>query len=59
MSLAETIRRGRPLRLLSALGSAFVAAPRSTVIQPGPIHGGLTSDPAAQLGALVQTLVLA
>jgi hypothetical protein len=37
----------------------FVCAPRSTVIQPGPVHGGLTADPEAQLRSLVQTLVVA
>jgi hypothetical protein len=36
----------------------WLAAPRSTVLQPGPIHGGLTTDPAGQLDHLVQTLVL-
>lgn len=35
----------------------FLAAPRSTVIQPGPIHGGVTDDPAAELGRLVHRLV--
>ena len=35
----------------------FLSAPRSTVVQPGPIHGGLTSDPAAQLARLLDTLV--
>ena len=35
----------------------FLSAPRSTVVQPGPIHGGLTSDPAAHLGRLLSTLV--
>jgi hypothetical protein len=35
----------------------FLTAPRSTVVQPGPIHGGLTSDPAAELTALVARLV--
>ena len=35
----------------------FLSAPRSTVLQPGPIHGGLTSDPAAQLARLLETLV--
>lgn len=35
----------------------FLSAPRSTVVQPGPIHGGLTSDPAAQLAHLLDTLV--
>ncbi len=36
----------------------FLSAPRSTVIQPGPVHGGLTTDPATQLSSLAQTLVL-
>jgi hypothetical protein len=35
----------------------FVSAPRSTVVQPGPIHGGLTSDPARELGHLLDRLV--
>jgi hypothetical protein len=36
----------------------FLAAPRSTVVQPGPVHGGLTSDPASELTALVARLVM-
>ena len=35
----------------------FLGAPRSTVVQPGPIHGGLTADPAAQLDHLLDRLV--
>ena len=35
----------------------FLSAPRSTVVQPGPIHGGVTSDPAAQLDHLLASLV--
>ncbi len=35
----------------------FLAAPRSTVVQPGPIHGGLTTDPAAELVDLAARLV--
>ena len=35
----------------------FLSAPRSTVVQPGPVHGGLTADPAAQLDHLLATLV--
>lgn len=35
----------------------FLKAPRSTVIQPGPVHGGVTPDPAAQLARLLTTLV--
>jgi hypothetical protein len=35
----------------------FIRAPRSTVVQPGPVHGGLTEDPAAELARLLMTLV--
>jgi hypothetical protein len=48
---------GRPS--LDTLGQRFgwVAAPRSTVVQPGPVHGGLTGDPAAELQRLLARLV--
>jgi Protein of unknown function (DUF3037) len=44
---------GRPL------GERFrwLTAPRSAVVQPGPVHGGLTGDPAAELDHLFATLV--
>lgn len=35
----------------------FLKAPRSTVVQPGPVHGGLTADPAADLERLRDVLV--
>jgi hypothetical protein len=35
----------------------FVKAPRSTVVQPGPVHGGTTDDPDRQLDHLVDRLV--
>ena len=35
----------------------FLKAPKSTVIQPGPVHGGLAADPAAELLRLRQHLV--
>ncbi len=35
----------------------WLSAPRSTVVQPGPVHGGLTADPAAQLAVLLAHLV--
>jgi len=35
----------------------WVSAPRSTVVQPGPVHGGLTSDPARELDRLLERLV--
>jgi len=35
----------------------FLKAPRSTVVQPGPVHGGLTADPAVELERLLDVLV--
>lgn len=35
----------------------FLKAPRSTVVQPGPVHGGITEDPAAELARLLTLLV--
>jgi hypothetical protein len=35
----------------------WLIAPRSTVVQPGPVHTGLTADPAAETGRLLDLLV--
>ncbi|AOS63445.1 DUF3037 domain-containing protein [Actinoalloteichus hymeniacidonis] len=35
----------------------WLTAPRSTVVQTGPVHAGLTDDPAAELERLTTTLV--
>ncbi|MFG3025983.1 DUF3037 domain-containing protein [Streptomyces sp. NPDC048254] len=35
----------------------WLAAPRSTVVQPGPVHTGLTLDPAAETERLLELLV--
>ena len=35
----------------------FLRAPRSTVVQPGPVHGGLTTDPGRQLEHLLAAYV--
>jgi len=35
----------------------FLKAPRSTVVQPGPVHGGTTTDPTAELTRLLDRLV--
>lgn len=35
----------------------FLKAPRSTVVQPGPVHGGTTDDPAAEVERLLGLLV--
>lgn len=42
------------------LGTRFglLKAPRSTVLQPGPVHGGVTDDPARTLEHLLDQLVL-
>jgi hypothetical protein len=36
----------------------WLTAPRSTVIQPGPIHTGLTNDPDGDVERLLRILVL-
>jgi Protein of unknown function (DUF3037) len=42
------------------LGPRFrwLTAPRSTVVQPGPVHTGLTADPDADADRLLRLLVL-
>ena len=42
------------------LGTRFglLKAPRSTVVQPGPVHGGTTDDPAAELRRLLAAYAL-
>ncbi|MCM2577447.1 DUF3037 domain-containing protein [Streptomyces meridianus] len=35
----------------------WLIAPRSTVVQPGPVHTGLTTDPAAEAERLLGLLV--
>jgi hypothetical protein len=42
------------------LGERFrwLTSPRSTIVQPGPVHSGLTTDPAAELDRLLARLVL-
>jgi hypothetical protein len=49
--------RGQPG--LERLGQRFgwIIAPRSTVVQPGPVHGGLCQDPAVELERLLARLV--
>ncbi|MGH2928989.1 MAG: DUF3037 domain-containing protein [Solirubrobacteraceae bacterium] len=50
--------REGPLAELS-IGECFrwLTAPRSAIVQPGPVHAGITSDPAADLDRLFTTLV--
>ncbi|MDT0343858.1 DUF3037 domain-containing protein [Streptomyces litchfieldiae] len=35
----------------------WLIAPRSTVVQPGPVHTGLTADPPGELDRLLRVLV--
>ncbi|QEU95860.1 DUF3037 domain-containing protein [Streptomyces kanamyceticus] len=35
----------------------WLIAPRSTVVQPGPVHTGLTADPTAEADRLLDLLV--
>ena len=35
----------------------WLTAPRSTVVQPGPVHTGLTADPVAETERLFRLLV--
>ncbi|MFJ4923157.1 DUF3037 domain-containing protein [Streptomyces sp. NPDC088725] len=35
----------------------WLIAPRSTVVQPGPVHTGLTADPKAETERLLELLV--
>jgi hypothetical protein len=36
----------------------WLTAPRSTVVQAGPVHTGLTRDPDAEIDGLLRSLVL-
>ena len=44
---------------LATQGKRFgwLSAPRSTVLQPGPVHGGAADDPSAEADRLVDHLV--
>lgn len=46
---------GRGLPTLETPGQRYgwITAPRSTVVQPGPRHGGVCADPATELRRLV------
>ena len=50
---------GGPTATQLTLGERFrwLTAPRSTIVQAGPVHTGLTGDPATDLDRLVDLLV--
>jgi hypothetical protein len=49
--------RGGPAGQSPGARFRWLTAPRSTIVQPGPVHSGLTADPAAELRHLFDTLV--
>ncbi|HET9658406.1 MAG TPA: DUF3037 domain-containing protein [Kineosporiaceae bacterium] len=48
---------GQPARRRPRERFGWLTAPRSTVVQPGPVHSGLTADPVAELERLLTALV--
>jgi hypothetical protein len=54
----RAVRGEGPAAVLSP-GERFrwLTAPRSTVLQPGPVHTGLTGDPEAEIDRLAARLV--
>jgi hypothetical protein len=58
-SVADGLAEGGPIaRLDQAERFHWLSSPGSTMIQPSPVHTGLTSDPAATLDRLFRELVL-
>jgi hypothetical protein len=62
LSMIEAVCHGDESAGEAAVGDlgkrfGWLAAPRSTALQPGPVHGGLTVDPAAELLHLTEALV--
>jgi hypothetical protein len=60
-AIADTCtREGIGPAAVEDIGRRFrwLTSPRSTVVQAGPVHTGLTADPAAETQRLLQLLVL-
>jgi hypothetical protein len=59
LSAGTSARTSAGTPAASSLGERFrwLTAPRSTIVQPGPVHPGLTDDPAVELGRLFDLLV--
>jgi hypothetical protein len=56
-AIDQTCRGGGPAGRSPGARFRWLTSPRSTIVQPGPVHGGLTGDPAAELRHLFDTLV--
>jgi hypothetical protein len=58
VGIAEGDPAAGPIAVLSAPERFhWLVSPSSTIIQPSPVHTGLTADPAATLEHLFRTLV--
>lgn len=63
LDILEMVAAGDPAggaiaRLPAAERFGWLTAPSSTIVQPGPVHAGLTADPAAALDRLFTELVV-
>jgi Protein of unknown function (DUF3037) len=56
-AVEEGCHAGRPAEEPPGVRFRWLTAPRSTMVQPGPVHSGLTIDPAAELTRLFDDLV--
>lgn len=60
-AIARVCRGGAEAGALGALSQVerfhWLVAPRSTIIQPSPVHAGRCADPAATLDALIARMV--
>ncbi|MGH2379811.1 MAG: DUF3037 domain-containing protein [Candidatus Limnocylindria bacterium] len=54
---AGEVERGPLAEMSQSERFHWLTTPRSTAIQPGPIHGGMSDDPAATFDHLYDTLV--
>jgi hypothetical protein len=57
VALDEGCHSGRPGEEPPGVRFRWLTAPRSTMVQPSPVHSGLTADPAAELERLFDELV--
>jgi hypothetical protein len=56
-ALEEGCRSGPAAGQSPGVRFRWLTATRSTIVQPGPVHSGLTADPAAELDRLFNDLV--
>jgi hypothetical protein len=57
-AMDEACRTEIPVGQPAGARFRWLTATRSTIVQPGPVHSGITANPAAELQHLFDTLVL-